>query len=306
MRKLARFDDADMALALCEVLHAADIDSELRDGSDNTQVVWIVAEADLPHARELLDELLANPDHERYRAALATAAAKRAPPPVSQPAPRPAPVAPRKSLIERARQSPVTFALLAASVLVALATQLGGRADIVRQLSIVGFDRVGGYLHWGGYTDLWRGQIWRLFTPVLIHFGPFHLLFNAFWLNDLAVPTERYQGSWRFAVFILFTAAVSNMAQLVFGQSPNFGGLSGIVYALVGYLWARGRADPLSGINLPKQWVVFFIVWLALGFTGIFNDVLGHMANFCHLGGFAAGALYGYIAALIATGRVRG
>jgi GlpG protein len=302
MRKLASFDDPAFAEALCEVLFAADIRSEMRPGPDDTQLVWIVAEPDLERARALLEAFVADPDNERYDAARAAAKTKRDALKRSDRSSRHKVVEVRKTFRDRAAQSPVTMALLAACLVVAFVTQLGSRADLVRYLTIMGFDRSAGS---AGYSDLLRGQLWRLFTPVLIHFGPFHLLFNAFWLNDLAVPTERYQGSWRFFGFILFTAAVSNLAQLVFGQSPNFGGLSGIIYALIGYLWARGRADPRSGINIPNQWVVFFMVWLILGFTGLLDDFLGHMANFCHLGGFAAGALYGYIAALIATRRVR-
>jgi len=305
MRKLASFDDPALAQALCEVLYAADIRSEMRPGPDATQLVWIVAEPDLVRARTLLEEFIADPDNARYDAARAAAQAKRDAQRRSERASRHKVIEVRKTFRERAAQSPVTIGLLVACIAVAAVTRLGGRSDLIRYLSIAGFDRVGGYLHWGGYSDLLRGQIWRLFTPILIHFGPFHLLFNAFWLNDLAVPTERYQGSWRFLGFILFTAAISNLAQLAFGQSPNFGGLSGVIYALLGYLWARGSADPNSGIKVPSQWVVFFMVWMVLGFTGLLSDLVGHMANFCHLGGFAAGALYGYIAALIATSRVR-
>jgi GlpG protein len=195
--------------------------------------------------------------------------------------------------------------LLVACLAVAFATHIGTRTDLLRYLSIVSFERSGGFLHWDGSRDLLQGQVWRLFTPVLIHFGPFHLLFNAFWLNDLGGPTERYQGSWRFAGFLFWSAAISNLAQLYLGQNPNFGGLSGVIYALVGYLWARGRADPHSGIAIPNRMVGFFMVWLALGFSGLLTELVGQMANYCHLGGFAAGALYGYIAARIAVHRAR-
>jgi GlpG protein len=210
----------------------------------------------------------------------------------------------RETFRARAAQSPVTAGLLIASIAVALATRMGSSGDLLRYLSIVEFERLGGFTRWS-YDDLTHGQLWRLFTPILIHFGPFHLLFNAFWLNDLAIPTERYQGSWRFLGFVLFSAAVSNLAQLYFGHSPNFGGLSGVIYALVGYLWARGRADPQSGIAMPARQVWFFVVWMLLGFAGVLVQLVGQMANFCHLGGFAAGALYGYIAALIAVSRRR-
>jgi GlpG protein len=102
---------------------------------------------------------------------------------------------------------------------------------------------------------------------------------------------------------MFWSAAISNLAQLYFGGGPNFGGLSGVIYALVGYLWARGRFDPRSGIALPNRMVGFFMVWLALGFTGLLTELVGRIANYCHLGGFAAGVLYGYIAARIAVRR---
>ena len=307
MRKLARFDDKSMAETLCEVLQAEDIASVLRPGPEDSQLVWIVADPDLPRARELLAEFVADPEAKRYEAARIASESKRTHTAAASPpdGDRARVHSRRVSLRERAQQSPVTFGLLFVSAAVALVSQFGDRVEVTRLLTIASFEQVDGYLRWDNQSDLMRGQLWRLFTPIVLHFGWVHLLFNAFWLNDLAVPTERYQGSWRFLGFILFSAAVSNMAQLIFGHSPLFGGLSGIVYALVGYLWARGRSDPASGIHLPTQWVVFFMLWLALGFTGLLSDLLGHMANFCHLGGFAAGALYGYIAGLIATGRVR-
>jgi GlpG protein len=135
---------------------------------------------------------------------------------------------------------------------------------------------------------------------MFLHFGVFHLLFNSFWLHDLGGPTERFQGSFRYLAFVLWSAAVSNVAQFALGQGPTFGGLSGFVYALVGYLWVRGRVDPQSGIYLPGRFVAFAVGWMALGFVGIFDRYIGGMANYCHLGGFVAGIIWGYFAGLLA------
>ena len=301
MRKLASFDDPRIADALDGILSGADIPTVVRADDEGQRAIWIVSEQDVPKAQQLLQGFVAGPKQP-------VTVGRSTPPPTAPTPASPAPryVAVKKTWLQRAAEAPVSTGLLLASIAVTLYTGLGSEREHVSAFTIASLpkpDEVG----WTRYGDLRAGQIWRLFTPILLHFHPFHLLFNLFWLNDLGGPTERFQGSWRFAGFLAFCAAVSNLAQLQFGYSPNFGGLSGIIYALVGYLWLRGRADPSSGINMPRGLVIFFVIWLILGFTGLLTGVVGGgaIANYCHLGGFAAGALYGYIAALISTGRLR-
>lgn len=304
MRKLATFDDPEVARAACEVLYAENIDSDLREGPDRTLSVWVVAENDVPRAQSILERFAARPNAREFARARERVQQERAetesPVEPSDQAVRPPVPLARKSLRQRARESPVTFAMIAISIGVALATLFGENTSIVSVLSIASYHREAGYLRWDGYHDVLSGEIWRLITPIFVHFGLFHLMFNSFWLHDLGGPTERFQGSFQYLAFVLWSAAVSNIAQFAFGHSPTFGGLSGFVYALVGYLWARGRADPKSGIYLPGRFVVFFIVWMALGFSTLLDRFLGAMANYCHLGGFVAGIVYGYVSALLA------
>ena len=304
MRRLASFDDPVVARALCEVLYAANIDSDLREGPERTMTVWVLAENDMDRAQTILDSFVARPNAREYAVARALAEQKRAaedqPQRVSQP-----PVIVRKTLRQRIIESPVTFGMIGVCIVVALVTELGNRADMVSHLTIASFERKDGMLRWYGYRDVFEGQIWRVITPIFIHFGPFHLLFNSFWMSDLGAPTERIQGSFRHVLFVLWAAALSNVAQLVFGHSPTFGGMSGIVYAYVGYLWARGRADPASGIYLPGRLVLFFVAWMALGFSSLLDEYIGAMANYCHLGGFVAGLAYGWISGLHGRRRAR-
>jgi GlpG protein len=114
---------------------------------------------------------------------------------------------------------------------------------------------------------------------------------------DLGAAIERFQGPWRYLGFVALCAVVSNVAQLELGGTPTFGGLSGIVYALVGYVWARGRFDPTAGIRVRPQLVTFLVFWLVLGFTGVLDSLVGRVANYCHLGGLISGAACGYVAA---------
>jgi GlpG protein len=306
MRRLASFDDPIIARSLCEVLYAANIDSDLREGPERAVTVWVLAENDMDRAQGILEAFVARPEAREYAVARALAEQKRAA--ETQPQPRPSQVPPvivRKTLRERIADSPVTFGMIGVCIVVALVTELGNRADMVSHLTIASFERSGGMLRWYGYRDLLDGQVWRVITPIFIHFGPFHLLFNSFWMNDLGAPTERIQGSFRHVLFVLWSAALSNVAQLAFGHSPTFGGMSGIVYAYVGYLWARGRADPGSGVYLPGRLVLFFVAWMALGFSELLDEYIGAMANYCHLGGFVAGLGYGWISGLHGRSRSR-
>lgn len=284
MHKLVSFDDPVLVTSLDEQLSRADIPTVVRD-EGSARAIWLVSEQDLPRAQAVLARFV--------QAAQAHAAA--------QSGARPA----RKTFWQHVTDSPVTSGVLAAATLVALYTALGDNREHVEQLTIARMPRVGS-THWSPWDDLRGGQVWRLFTPVLLHFHPLHLLFNAFWMRDLGAPSERLQGPLNYSLFLLWSALISNLAQLIFGHSPNFGGLSGVVYALVGYLWLRGSADPNSGFALSRGFLVFFLVSLVLGFTGLLDGLLGGgIANWCHLGGFAAGAVYGYIAARIATSRAR-
>lgn len=272
MRKLASFEDPERARALSEALFAQRIDSDVREDEQGERGVWVLSERDLPRAEAVLRVFLSHGARATH---------------------------PRPSLFARARQSPVTYALIAICVLVSVATELLHYDVLLVYLSIASFDPSGNLWH-----DLAHGQLWRAITPIFIHFGPFHLIFNAFWLMDAGSVVERYQGWLGYTVFVLWSAALSNVAQLALGANPNFGGMSGVVYAYIGYLWARGR-DPDSGIQVPGRLIGFFVVWMALGFSGLLDRVIGPMANYCHLGGFVAGLAYGYIAAVRARRRAQ-
>ena len=295
MRKLASFNDPAAADALDELLSSEDIPTVVREADSGGRAVWIVAEQDLSKAERLLAAFLAQPQAIPQRAQPSARA-------------RSSGVPLHHRLLAHFLLSPVTWSLLAASVVITFYTGMGDdRARVGMFLiaepppasAVSGSD-------WTVWDDLRAGQIWRLVTPIFLHFHPFHLLFNAFWLRDLGVPSERFLRSGQYSLFLVWSAVLSNLAQLVFGLSPNFGGLSGVVYALMGFLWARGRFDRHSGIALPNGWVAFFVGWMVIGFTGLLDGLLGgSVANYCHLGGFAAGVIYGYIGAMFAKQRER-
>ncbi|KKO46330.1 GlpG protein [Arsukibacterium ikkense] len=135
------------------------------------------------------------------------------------------------------------------------------------------------------------GQLWRWFTPALLHFSATHLIFNLIWWLLLATALERQYGSIRLLNFTVLTAVVSNAAQY-FLVGHNFGGLSGVVYALFGFCWLNGKLYPQQRVLISDPLAMFMLVWLVLGFA----DLLWvSMANWAHLAGLLAGLVLAWL-----------
>jgi GlpG protein len=146
--------------------------------------------------------------------------------------------------------------------------------------------------------EIRSGQVWRLFSPIFLHFGILHLVFNIMWLRDLGGFIQHRFGAGYLAVLVLAIAAISNLIQLVWEQSPMFGGLSGINYGLLGFLWMRGRFDRGGFWQLNPQVVQMMMIWFFLCFF-----VIPNVANGAHAGGLVFGMLIGFATAKFANFR---
>ena len=145
-------------------------------------------------------------------------------------------------------------------------------------------------------TYLLSNEWWRLVTPMFIHFSSTHLIFNSLWIYILGREIEQLDGKIIFIFLILFTSASSNYLQYSFSGPSLFGGLSGVVYGLLGYCFVSETFLRINKFSFPPAIYIFMFVWLLIGFTG-FLDLLGFgkIANFAHLGGLLSGILSGYI-----------
>ena len=76
---------------------------------------------------------------------------------------------------------------------------------------------------------------------------------------------------------------------LTIHANPAFGGMSGVLYGLFGYLWMKSRYQPALGLSLNPRIVVLLIAWLFLCMTG----VMGSVANTAHLAGLLVGVVIG-------------
>ena len=141
------------------------------------------------------------------------------------------------------------------------------------------------------YEKAGTGQVWRLVTPILLHFGWMHFIFNLYWLYFLGGGMEGKLGAGRFLGFILLAAVLSNLGQYLL-SGPNFGGMSGVNYGLFGYLWIRGNRDPSFGLQLDQGTITMLLIWFAICFTGL----VGNVANTAHTLGLVVGVAGGWLA----------
>jgi GlpG protein len=115
------------------------------------------------------------------------------------------------------------------------------------------------------FVKIKEGQIWRLFTPCLLHGGFLHILFNMLWIWVLMPQVEDRLPKWKLLPFILVVGVVANLAQYLV-SGPYFVGISGVVVGLVGFIWIRQRKAPWEGYPLNKLTITFVLVFVGAMF----------------------------------------
>ncbi len=146
------------------------------------------------------------------------------------------------------------------------------------------------------------GGYWRLVTPIFLHFGIIHFVFNALWLALLGSKVERFAGHTQCLMLILFIAIFSNTGQYLWSGSVRFGGMSGVIYGLLGYLWVHQWLAPNHHFFLPKELVGFMLLWLLVCMSGALDYVLGiGVANAAHFIGLVTGMFLGLVFGFLAS-----
>jgi GlpG protein len=177
----------------------------------------------------------------------------------------------------------LTLALIVASVVVALSSSFGADENTLKALFFATPGRA-------GLEEIEAGQVWRLVTPIFIHFGPLHLLFNMMWTWDLGREIEARKGLWFLGGFVTVVGVAGNVAQYL-ASGPSFGGMSGVVYGLLAYIWMRNRLDANAGYVLRQYDVITCVGWYFLCWTGL----LGPIGNWAHTAGLIGGLAWGYL-----------
>lgn len=152
------------------------------------------------------------------------------------------------------------------------------------------------------FEKIREGEIWRLFSPCLLHGSALHLLFNMLWLIVLGKQLEQRLTSWRYILFMLVTGIISNTAQYL-TSGPNFIGFSGILCAMLGFVWVRQVDAPWEGYQIDRLTLVFMLVYVlgmaavqavSFFFETVYDIALTpNIANMAHLSGGVMGYLLG-------------
>jgi GlpG protein len=100
---------------------------------------------------------------------------------------------------------------------------------------------------------------------MLLHFGILHLAMNGMWYWELGRRIELRQGINLLGLTLLFSL-VSNYAQFTSGPSL-FGGLSGVLYGLLGHCWIFQKLAPNPAYR-PRGVLAMMLVWLVLCLSG--------------------------------------
>lgn len=241
------------------------------------QVIWVEGEQQAALVREALaswpfDEDSSNEGHAAYNSKALFS-----------------PAALIGKLIQAFVQAPVSFSLILACLLVASFSLLGSQPQRVAILFYPVLDNSGLFPLLTSIDS--PAEILRSLSPMLLHFGELHLVFNMMWLWYFGRQLERVQPRWLFIVLILFCSFAGNTAQYLTSGYNNFGGMSGVVYGLVGYTWIVHTFMPRSNLLINnKMFVVFVIALIAME---VFAS--SWVANAAHLGGLVAGLVTGMI-----------
>lgn len=294
MRVIGEFKERAKAQKFSDYLTKAEIENEIIEDDEEGNIIhelWVHNDDDLERSEELLAKFVENPEAEEFQG-VEEAARKKKREARKESKDGPNIVDARTTVFNRTGAPPrglITMIIIFVCVAVAVFSDFGSDKMMLRPLFIQDPLPDQPFFVFESLPEVSRGEVWRLFTPMLIHFGILHLLFNMLWMLDLGSMVEDRKSSVFYFIFVMSVSLVSNLAQYAAG-SVLFGGMSGVVYGLLGYVWIKGKSDPGSRLYLHPDTVFFMIVWYFLCLFG----VIPHVANAAHTAGLVMGMAWGF------------
>lgn len=314
MRLIGTLPQENQAQRFCAYLSQQGIESFCESGQ-----VWVADEDRLSEATEELRQFSLNPADSRYNTVVAAQKEE-------QPDP--------EELPKRRARAPITTFFLALCIFIYMLNFLqeiqmsGGEKQKSEALLMTPVQEELLYdlpvsPYWQGLYDIIflklkgedvseakgplfeqirKGELWRLFSPCVLHLNFFHILFNMVWLWMLGRPMEARIGSIRLLLFTLVVGVATNTAQYLM-SGPLFLGFSGVITAWAGFIWMREKIAPWEGYPVHRSTILFLGIFifamlalqiasfLLLVFTPIAFSL--NIANTAHIAGFILGLFLG-------------
>ncbi|MCX6378133.1 MAG: rhomboid family intramembrane serine protease [Armatimonadetes bacterium] len=182
----------------------------------------------------------------------------------------------------------ITYALIIASIILTaaywLSMERSTATSLISQLSVQGvrMERL-----------IWQGHLQYFLLNIFYHGSWAHLLFNMYWTYKLGSVLEVTLPRYAYLGFLVGAALISNGVELaLFGQAGI--GISGVVYALFGLLWAgRGKYESWR-FTVSGETYKTFVVWAVLCVITTYMGVM-NIANGAHFGGMLFGMAIGWL-----------
>lgn len=184
-----------------------------------------------------------------------------------------------RRLRELNAESWATYLFLIIQVIVFVLEQLAGGSENTQVLLYYGA-KVNAYVQFGEW--------WRLITPIFVHIGFMHILFNSLALYYIGINLEQIIGHWRFIVIYMISGVVGNLASFAFGASNAISaGASTSLFGLIGVYIALGYLfkDHYQLRAMGQQFIGLAVLNLVLDLLMSGIDIWGH------LGGLVGGVL---------------
>lgn len=137
-----------------------------------------------------------------------------------------------------------------------------------------------------------QGELWRLFTPMLLHGGLLHILFNMYALRVLGPPMEQHYGHGRFLALYILAGFAGNVASFAMSAAPSLGAST----SLFGLFGAEGVFLYQNRELFGERAKAGLRQILMLAAINLFIGLSPGIDNWGHVGGLIGGTVFAWFA----------
>jgi rhomboid protease GluP len=137
-----------------------------------------------------------------------------------------------------------------------------------------------------------QGQVWRFFTPALVHISFLQIGFNLYALYVIGRGLERFYGHPRFITLFLLSVFAGNVIAFLFAGNPSAGagpGLMGLLAAQTLFIDQNRFLFGARSRSLVITALTFVVINVLLG-------LMPGMDNMGNVGGMVGGTIFAWLA----------